>query len=231
MKTKRLLALGLLAGGAAIGGTAQAASAFWDVNLGPLDGFGGRTGTAWALGDADSAWAAWNVFDSLNDTTPDAGSFGPAPQSVQELSGVAFLTGGGNIYSFSGATDFTAVLTTAGTTPGTRDVVLRLETLGTSVDLGSVLLNGIAPDVSDLVFSEPLGGFGGSGEERIFVWSDIGNTTTWQFDFNSVESSMSLDQIALYASPVTTVPAPAAVWLFGSAIASLGAWRRRRDLH
>lgn len=227
MNTGKLLALGALSGCMALGSVTQAATTVWDASLDPGDGFGGRT-SVWALNDAGTAWAEWNMFDSLNDSTPDVGSFGPAPQTVQELTGTAFLTGGGNIYSYAGATSFAAVLTTDDPQPGTRDVVLRLGTLGTALDLGSILLNGEQPDVADLLHTEALGGPGGAEEERLFIWNAIANTTSWQFEFSSIEHAMSLDQAALYAGPLTPVPLPAGVWLFGAALASLANWRCRR---
>ncbi|MCL4777174.1 MAG: VPLPA-CTERM sorting domain-containing protein [Gammaproteobacteria bacterium] len=227
MRKKNFISAGIIASSMLAGGSASAASAVWDVDVNPLNGFGGIT-SSWAVDAAGSAYAAWNVFDSMMDTTPDAGSFGPGPQSVQELTGGAFITGGGNIYGFAAATSFAAVLTGYGTESATHDLVLRIETLGTAVDPGSVLMNGIAPTISQLLYTEVLGGLGGNEEERLFVWSGVDGAAAYNFDFSALGSSMSLDQVALYAGPAQVVPVPAAIWLFGSALASLGAWRRRR---
>lgn len=226
MNKSQIFAVAAVAASGFLGSAAQAAGAVWNVDLNPTNGFGGVTGT-WAINAPGSALAAWNVFNGTTDTAPDAGSFGPAPQSVTELSGAAFLTGGGNIYSFSAPTSFEAVLTGYGSGGGTRDLVLRLETIGTAVDLSSILLNGIAPDVSQLAYSLALGGMGGDEEERLFVWNDFTDAPSYEFSFASLGSSMSLDQVALYASPAAVVPLPATIWLLGSAFASLGVWRRR----
>lgn len=204
---------------------AHATSASWDVLADPTNGFGGLT-ASWALNAPGSAYAAWNFFGGLTDTTPDAGSFGSAPQSVTENSGGAFVTGGGNIYSFSVPLDITAILTGAGNTAGTRDLVLKVESLGTAVDLTSVKLNGVAPTASQLLFSSALGGMGGNEEERVFVWSNIADLANYSFSFVAAGSSMSLDQLSLYASPTTVVPLPATAWLLASALGGLGVWRR-----
>jgi hypothetical protein len=229
---QRLATAAILGTSLLVSAPSQATSEVWDVLADPTNGFLGAT-PVWGLSDPDTAVAAWNVFNAYPiDTTPDVLSFGPAPQSVQELTGGAFLTGGGNIYSFAVATDFITTLTGYSATPGaTRDVVLRLETLGTSVDLSSVRLNGAAPTTSSLLFSAALGGFGGSEEERLFVWDNIVDATSYVFDFNAAGSSMSLSQLAMYSSAATVVPLPAAGWLLISSLGTLVSFRRRFGRH
>lgn len=223
--TAGALVIGLMASQQAI-----AATALWDVNVDPTNGFGGLTAT-WGLTDADTAYAEWVVFDSLSDSTPDAGSFGPAPQSVTETTGGAFLTGGGNIYSFAVATDFDVVLSGHSAISGNqRTLALRLATVGTDVDTASVLLDGVAPSIFSNAYNEVItGGFGGAENEYLFIWNNIEDSLSYQFDFNALGSSMSLDQLAVYSSAASVVPVPAAVWLFGSALAGLGGMVRRRS--
>ena len=97
-----------------------------------------------------------------------------------------------------------------------------------NVDPESVTLGGIAPSYSEQTFTEEVtGGFGGSENEWLFIWNGVADALNYQFDFNAAESSMSLDQLAIYASPAAVVPVPAAAWLFGSALGLLG-WVRRR---
>lgn len=210
-------------------GPAYGASGVWDVDVNPTNGFGGLTPT-WGLTDADTVYAEWKVFDGYpTDTTPDVGSFGSNPQSVTETTGAAFLTGGGNIYSFSAATDFDLTLTGYSQDPqSVRTVALRLGLLGTDVDTASVLLGGLAPAVSEKTYTEILGGDQGSENEWLFIWTGVADALSYEFDFSALGSSMSLDQLAAYVGPsAAVVPVPAAAWLFGSALGLLG-WVRSR---
>jgi hypothetical protein len=209
----------------------RAAQAVWDIDLNPTNGFGGLT-SAWSLTDSDSAAAEWNIFNGYPlDSAPDVLSFGPSPQSVRELGGAAFLTSGGNIYSFAAVTDFQTIVTGYSADPlRTRTVGLRLSSVGTGVDPASVLLGGVVPTVSNLVFDQPFSGsFGGNEQEWLFLWTAVPDVPSYLFDFNSAGSSMSLDQLAMYVSPATVVPVPAAGWLLASALGGLSVWRRRYD--
>lgn len=211
-------------------GSSRAASEAWDVIADPTNGFGGLT-AAWSLADPDSAYAEWNVFDSYpSDASPDVGSFGLGSASVTENTGAAFLTGGGNIYSFSAATDFTVDL--AGISMGgggSRSVALHFETLGTSLDPASVTLTvggtTYLPDISSLLYSQALGGFGGAEEERVFIWNSVPDGP-YTFDFNASGSSMSLSRFAEYASPAAA-PEPHELVLLGLSLAGLSLARRR----
>jgi hypothetical protein len=229
-KTLRNAWLAGIAGAAALSAQpAAAVQAVWDINLSPANGFGGLT-PVWSVADPDSATAEWNVFNSYPlDTSPEVVAFGPGTQSVRELTGGAFLTSGGNIYSFAVATDFVASLGGYSADPlKSRDVALRIATVGTGVDATSVRLGGVAPTVSNLVFDQPFtGSFGGNEQEWLFLWTGVGDSTAYSFDFGALASSMSLDQVALYSSPATVVPLPAAGWLLASALGGLSAWRRR----
>lgn len=221
----------ILLASALLAGNAQATTGTWDIAADPSNGFNGLT-TAWALGTAGTASAEWNVFNSaVTDASPDVHSFGPGTQSVTELTGGAFLTGGGNIYSFSVATSFNATLTGPSAESGaTRDVAMRIGLQGTSLALSSITLGGLAPTSSQLLFSEALGGFGGAEEEWLFFWNDVSDTTAYNFAFASAESSMSLDQLGLYAGPlnVAAVPLPATAWLLMSGVGTLGGLVHRR---
>jgi hypothetical protein len=208
---------------------AFAATGVWNAVADPSNGFGGLT-AAYSITTPGTAAAEWNVFNGYPlDTSPDVLSFGPSGQSVQELSGAAFLTSGGNIYSFAAATSFAATLTAGPATTGaTRDIALRIGLQGTSLDPASVLLDGLAPTISQLLYSETLGGFGGNEEELLYFWEDVADAATYNFSFASASHSMSLDQLAMYAAPTAVVPLPAAGWLLLSGMGTLAAFRKSR---
>lgn len=154
------------------------------------------------------SYAEWNVFNSTNDTTPDIAVTPGTTASVVETTGGAFLTGGGNIYSFSSATAFTATL--SGSTSGLFDVYLRIATLGTLAST-TATLNGISA-TSVLQFNEDQGvvmGGATAEQELYWKWSNVSASNLYTFTFNSTSSSMSLDQVALASISVPTVtPVP-----------------------
>jgi len=225
----------LLFSGTFSAGSSMAASAVWDVDVNPINGFGGRTAT-WGLNDPGTFYGEWNVFSDdvdegtnpqpITDLDPDVAQFN-ADMSVTENNAVAFVTSGGNIYSFAAVTDFDLEAAGTGESSLVRTLALRLGLIGTDIDPASVLLDGVAPALSEKLFTEEItGGFGGAENEWLFIWSGVSDRPLYSFDFTAAESSMSLDQLAVYAS-AAVVPVPAAVWLFGSALGLLG-WVRGR---
>lgn len=172
-------------------------------------------------------WAEFDAFGGLTDDTPDVGSAPGATYRVQETSGGAFVTSGGNIYSFSVPTVFEVSVTAdAGDlASGPTKASLRLQTLGTELDYDSVTLNGVGVSYADLIFGGSLGGFGGGGYEVLYVWNLASGLTSALFEFRAAGSSMSLSKLAVDIAPV---PLPAAAWLLGSALVGLTAIARRR---
>ncbi|MEX0937401.1 MAG: hypothetical protein WDZ59_06035 [Pirellulales bacterium] len=179
----------------------------------------------WSRGDANSVYAEWDVFTvpyGEPGNAPDVGSSptGGSPSGeAARLIGheeTAFLSGGGNIYSFAAPTDFTANVSghNNGANWDTR-VVAQVRTLGSPLDLNSVQLtyNDGSNDIPLMAaqYAElsrvPLGGFGGDLVDHMFVF-DIGgfNPSSVQFDFTAESSSMSLDRLAVdtyaFAAPV-----------------------------
>ncbi|HSH72747.1 MAG TPA: PEP-CTERM sorting domain-containing protein [Methylophilaceae bacterium] len=207
-----------LAMGIAFSGSAFAASDVWD------------TPNPWGTSTL-SEFAAWNVFGGTTDNSPEVAGSGTG--SVKENTGQAFLTGGGNIYSFSAATNFTATL--AGSTSGLFDVYLRIGTLGTA-PVPTALLNGVSATKTSVVVAT-LGGFGGSEIETFWKWSNVTGSSLYTFRFGSLESSMSLDQLALATvaiptiptGPVAAVPEPETYAMMLSGLGLMGFVARRRS--
>lgn len=202
--------------GMAFSGSAFATQAVWN------------TANPWGS-DTPVSYAEWNVFNSTNDTTPDISVTAGVAASVRETSGGSFVTGGGNIYSFSGATSFTATL--SGSTSGLFDVYLRIGTLGTLAS-ASATLNGISA-TSVLQFNEDQGTVmgGATAEQELYwKWSNVTASSLYTFQFNSSSSSMSLDQLALatVAVPtVTPVPEPEAYSLMALGLGIMAFAARR----
>ena len=162
----------------------------------------------WTLGDANSVHAQWEVFTDAYSTPgnlPDvAGSYpasglpsGAASVVIGNTSS-AFLTGGGNIYSFAAPTSFTVTVPNYGLGAGwnTR-FVAQIQNQGSLLDLSSVLLsydggNQLLPvDYADELAGTPA-------PENLFAWDLAGfNPSTFTLTFKASASSMSLDAIAV----------------------------------
>lgn len=213
--------------------TASATSEVWDAAADPSDGFGGLT-SAWTSGDPGTATAAWNVVHSLpTDTSPDAAASGFDAASLTELTGTAFLTGGGNIYNFSAASSFR--ITLSGTNldgVGTRAVALRVESVGSALDPASVSLSAggdsIAPNSASVLYSAAGGGPPGSEEQEwlfLFLGAPAGDL---QVDFAASEPHLSLTQAAVLAGPLAAIPEPGSAALLVLGLGGLAAGGRRR---
>jgi hypothetical protein len=162
----------------------------------------------WTLGDANSVHAQWEVFTDAYSTPgnlPDvAGSF-PASGSPSGAAAVligntssAFLTGGGNIYSFAAPTSFTVTVPNYGLGAGWNSrFVAQIQNQGSLLDFSSVRLsydggNQLLPyDYADELVGAPA-------PENLFAWDLAGfNPSSFTLTFNASASSMSLDALAV----------------------------------
>jgi len=204
----------------------------------------------WTRATPNSVYAQWEQFTvpfGGAGNAPDVGSYptsGSPSGSAALIYGnesSAFLTGGGNIYSFAAATDFTAIVPSYGNGAGwnTR-FVAQLRTLGNLLDLDSVQLtysdgtdnHTVAPIYYDELYTEAQGGFGGALVDHLFVFDINGYDPSSAFlDFNATSSSMSLDRVAIdtftSTSALTPVPEPAAAVLLALGLGAFGLWRWR----
>jgi hypothetical protein len=213
--TGSMFSLGLLL---AAGQPAHATQAVWDAGF-------SYTG---------SVNAEWNVFtDDANpniiDNTPEVVNVGGATHSVAELTGTAFLTSGGNIYSPSAPTAFT--YNVGSLSAGTSDVYLRISSVGEfdttlNQSFTGFTLNGVAGTYTQLFNEAITGGFGGNEVEALVSWLGVTHSGSLAIAFNAVGSSVSLDQLSL---DVAAVPLPAAVYLMGSGLVGIAAMARRKQ--
>lgn len=202
---------------------ASAAGGQWDTAAAGFNGSGTDAANPWISAPAaGSSYAEWNlIFGYPVDDTPDIGGAG----TLTELTGTAFPTGGGNIYSFSSATAFQVDL--AGAAFGSWDVYLRVASLGTNVaDIAT--LNGVQA-TRVITFDGASGSaMGGAEQESLWHWSLTGSGD-WRFHFNALEHSLSLDQVAVYAVAQTpAVPEPQTWALMVAGLAAVGVMSRRR---
>jgi len=208
-------------GALSVPATALATSGQWDTAAAGYGGNGATSATPWITTPADgSSLAEWNFFNGTSDSAPDIAGSG----TLVETTGAAFVTGGGNIYSFAAPTAFTATL--AGLVSGTWDIYLRIATLGTTANEVATL-NGLTASRT-VTYTEAIsGGFGGGEEESLWHWSLVPGASTFTFNFSASGSSLSLDQVALYAVPVP-VPEPGALGLLAAGLGAAALLGRRR---
>ena len=229
-RAPRALAASMAALFGITGNAASAATAFQDPASASWGG--------WNRGDAGTVFQAWSMIEDEDgtapfvfDDTPDAGSFGPSggTNRLEEVTGGAFVTGGGlggNVYSFSVATDWEMDIAGFGPTGLPARVAVQTNTVGIELDYASMRLNGVAPDSITTLFTGSAGGaFGGTVAETLFLWTLPEGQENYEFTFNAAGSSMSLDEISVDVAPV---PLPAPVALLGSALAGLFGLTRRR---
>ncbi len=207
---------------------ANAASGRWDTALAVTGsagtGNGATSATPWvSTPAAGSTYAEWNFFNAYpTDSTPDIAG---GRASLTENTEAAFLTGGGNIYSFAAATDFTL---TANAVLSAADVWLRVGIVGT-VPLATATLNGVAAQAIESYSAAISGGFGGTEKEWYWKWSNV-SAPSYTFGFAASESSMSLDQLGVYAAAVAApVPEAGSAMMLAAGLAAMGFLTRRRN--
>ena len=222
-----ILGLGLLL---ATGQSAHAVQAIWDNSYTP---------SAWTRGTTPgSHYAEWNIFNddipggNIQDTSPEVGSFGGGAYQVAELTGTAFLTSGGNIYSPFAPPAFNFTAGNLGGGPSdVRDVYLHIGSVGnfstaSNSSYTNFLLNGIPGTYTNL-FNQIAAQ--GNEVEALVSWQNVSNSGPFALTWNAIGSSVSLDQLSLDVGPVAPVPLPAAVYLMGSGVAGIAAMARRRQ--
>ncbi len=214
---------------------AVANSAWADIAHGPNPydpGYGfdtpdEATWGAWTRGDTGTLYAEWDNFASGGlSTSPDAGSYGTILATFGWNIGTA-PDGDQNLANASANLALYADLEGTVVTGPIR-VAMQLETLGTGMDYDNVLLNGLEPTQISWPYAEEL------SEHRallqtLILW-DLPSTPAGElFSFDlTATAGTAISQVTLDVGPAA-VPLPAAVWLFGSALAGMAVVTRRRN--
>ncbi|MBX9654394.1 hypothetical protein K2Y11_12335 [bacterium] len=182
-------------------------------------------------GEANTTYQEWNIFSSTaGPNAPDvANSNVNGTANVVELSGGAFVTSGGNIYSPTFVTSFSVTVPDFNLGSGyITNAVIQIRTQGTNVDNSSVLFNGVSAVSATLLHSEVLGGFGGNLEDWEYVFSNVpSNLSLDTITFHAAGSSMSLDRLSVDTQAVA-VPEVSSFLMIGVAAATVFGIARRR---
>ena len=220
-----ILGLGLLLAG---GQSAHAVQAVWDNPFTPSE---------WARGTmSGSLYSEWNFFNddiaggNIQDTSPELANFGGGTYNLAELTGAAFLTSGGNIYSPVAPTAFD--FTVGNVAGGTRDVYLRLASVGNfdttlNRSFTNFELNGISGTYTQL-FNAAAGPGQGNEVEGLVSWLGVPGASSYMLKWNAIGSSVSLDQLSLDVGPVAPVPLPAAAYFMATGLVGLWTMARRK---
>jgi hypothetical protein len=195
----------------------------------------------WVRGSENTTYQAWDVFtDPTGPNAPDiADENSNGTATVQNSAASAFVTGGGNIYSFAEALSITVSLPNFGLGDGyITSIILQVRSLGTEIDPASVTLTSdggtpIQYQSFQEIDRQDLGGFGGAQVDNWYRWDVAGNASSYQINFAGLESSLSLDRVAVDSLvTLSAVPEPSSVVLAAMGLISIGVatrFRRKRS--
>jgi|688.fasta_scaffold00180_65 hypothetical protein len=183
-------------------------------------------------GSGNSTYQEWNTFTSAlgGINVPDVASSNSngLASLVQAIPG-AFVTSGGNIYSPGSQVSFQVAVPDYGLGASfLTTAILQIRTQGTLPDVSGATFNGLLADSTEMLSETPLGGFGGFLRDWRIQWNDVsGNLAINSIVFSSVETSMSLDRIAV-DTITSPIPEPSSLSLvLLSVLPSTGLFRWR----
>lgn len=193
-------------------------------------------------GDEGSASARWENFvvavgDPGNAPSGVAsGGISLSDATLTQRTPGAFVTGSGNIYHAGAASSFD-IVDNAMYAAGVGTIVFQLNSLGTLPDFDSVRLEyslgeGVVSLTAEpaLIYSQPLGGFGGDDVIHEWVWnvSDPG-VQEYSILWDAAGAHMSVSKATLDTLEFTPVPEPAEyASMTVAGLLGLVLWRRRK---
>ncbi|MGC4002682.1 MAG: hypothetical protein QM811_05910 [Pirellulales bacterium] len=201
-----------------------------------------------------TTYQEWDVFDAnvltatgtAPNTPPSGNNAAPLVEAAPlnpagvartfSTDGVSFLTGGGNVYSFSGTTQMTMIVPNYALGAGfDTHYLLQIRSLGTPLDLTNFKINGI--DVTTLgatfqeLYNQALGGFGGNSIDLKVEFTLPGNRLLDTITWSGAGSSSSQDRVSLdtYAVAAVAVPEPGsiALWVSAGILGGICLFRKR----
>jgi len=186
-----------------------------------------------------TTYQAWDVFTQVGAgkaNSPNVPGVVPDPPRVEgpatnpngtaavfELTGSAFVTGGGNIYGPSSVVSLQADVPNYNLGSGYQThVVLQIRTQGTNIDTAALSVNGaLASTLGDYsyqpIFVASMGPQGSLIDHK-FEFTIPGNNALDSITWSSIESSSSQDKVSI-DTRATAVPEPSSVLL---SLAGLG---------
>jgi hypothetical protein len=181
----------------------------------------------------------WNVFTSTTGpNAPDVAEVNPngVGNAFDNNAGASgsFVTGGGNIYSFTTTSIQPRAIVPGYATGDPVEFLVQVLVQGNLIDVDDVMLGGV--QISTLanysyteLSSTPLGGFGGAAVEHAWTFTAPADLASFQIDWGWDAESASLDRIAI-DTHVAAVPEPAswALAAVGAMVLGVAARRRKR---
>ena len=167
----------------------------------------------WTRGDSGTTYQAWDVFTSTTNNAPDVANNNPnGTGEVSETAGVAFVTGGGNIYAMAGNPSFSVQVPNSPAVD-TSSILLQLQTIGSEVIFPSVLINGAGPSQTAEIsrISIPAGPPGTFADqvETWYLWTGVTAAAEINITFGG-PPHLSLAAVSVDTS---TVPEPSTALL------------------
>lgn len=183
-----------------------------------------------------TTYQEWDAFTSpTGPNLPDIAEINPsgiadALDAAAPGSG-AFITSGGNIYSFSGVIEPRAVVPGYAYPGGTTNFLVQIESNGSDIDPADLTLNGTLVSALDgYSYTElsrtSLGGTGGSMVEHAWMFAAPTDLSSFQLDWGWGPTSSSLGRMSV-DTQVMPVPEPASITLALASVAGLVFARRR----
>lgn len=172
----------------------------------------------WLRSAPGTLYVHWENFNNaIADTTPERANVGAQSATVYNHNDDAFITSGGNIYSFSDINEFDVyVQAKPGMSAGPLTVALQVSVIGVDFDDSSIKLNDVrytSKTVLATGSASAPGGSGGTGtgvdNEYLYVWQNVQNVGSFfAFYLKALGTSNSLDALSIDIGPMKTAVNP-----------------------
>lgn len=185
-------------------------------------------GAGWIRNGIGTLYAEWDTFAASPDgmaVAPDVGQHGSSAAAL----GWNVGSGPDAYGNLANATSTLAfyVDVEGAIRPGPVRAVLQFEAWGDGFEYDNILMNGLDPTHIEWTYTDEteIGGSTVLMLHTLAYWDLQEAPATFSFDL-SAAAGTSLAQAAVDVAPV---PVPAAIWLFGSAFASIGLFNRKKS--